>query len=221
MIPSCAAFRLRILCMLILAVLLMTPDDLHAIQIAPNPNPNGNTITITPSATGENLVPFTNLGVINIEPFASFQNSKQFDNGSLLPFTPGGAVTNSGNIINSDHFNNYTVVSILEGSRFINLPSGVYLDFSFTTGTLISGTFLNEGRVEGSNSLVAINETGQYIQRQSASSSVTPTTEYGAIGLAMQDGCTSPQVNSQMDSLGVMLKQAQLRLMRCSEPSHT
>jgi hypothetical protein len=164
----------------ILALLVMAPGELRAIQIAPNPNPVGSTITITPSASGENLVPFTNLGTINIEPFASFQNSKQFDNGNWIPFTSpvGGTVINSGTIINSDHFTSYGYVSLLEGSRFINLPSGVYFDFEGGLG--ISGTFLNEGRVEHATSDIIISETGQYIQRQSATSSVTPTTVTGS-----------------------------------------
>ncbi|MBP6607026.1 MAG: PEP-CTERM sorting domain-containing protein, partial [Nitrospira sp.] len=145
-----------------------------AVQIEPNPNPDGNTITITPSTPRENLVPFTNVGTINIEPLASFQNSNQFNNGILLPFTPGGAVINSGTIINSDQFNNYRRVSILEGSRFINLPSAFYYNGGGVTQ--INGIFINEGAAEHNSNGFAVSETGQYIQRQAVGSSVVPTT---------------------------------------------
>ena len=159
----------------LLANLLVTHvGDGLAVQIEPNPNPDGNTITITPSTPRENLVPFTNVGTINIEPLASFQNSNQFNNGILLPFTPGGAVINSGTIINSDQFNNYRRVSILEGSRFINLPSAFYYNGGGVTQ--INGIFINEGAAEHNSNGFAVSETGQYIQRQAVGSSVVPTT---------------------------------------------
>ncbi|MGC3973454.1 MAG: PEP-CTERM sorting domain-containing protein [Nitrospira sp.] len=174
MIPPHSVIRLRIVCILILTLLAMVPAKLFAIQIAPNPNPDGNTITITPSTPRENLVPFTNLGTINIESQASFHNSSQFNNGSPLPFTFGGGVTNSGTIINSDRFINNRRVSLLEGSQFINLPSGFYYNAG---GTLIDGTFVNKGTVDHNGiSSFSVSGTGQYIQRQDPNSSVTPTT---------------------------------------------
>jgi hypothetical protein len=120
---------LRVVLSRMLALLVVFSGPAIAVQIEPNPNPQNNTISIIPSTAGENLVPFTNVGTIAIEPLASFQNSSQFNNWTIIPFTGilGGAVINSGTISNSDHFNNYGSVSILEGSRFINLPSGTYL----------------------------------------------------------------------------------------------
>jgi hypothetical protein len=165
---------LRVVLSRMLALLVVFSGPAIAVQIEPNPNPQNNTITITPSTPGENLVPFSNAGTIAIEPLASFQNSSQFNNGILLPFTPGGAVINSGTIINSDHFNNYRFVSILEGSRFINLASGFY--YNGGGSTQINGTFVNKGSIEHNSVGFTISETGQYIQRQDASSSVTPTT---------------------------------------------
>ena len=131
MIRLDSSISLRLVSFQVVALLTVSVGDLFAVQIAPVPNPRGNTITITASTPGENLVPFTNLGMINIESQASFQNSSQFNNGNFIPFmlVQGGTVINSGTIINSDHFNNFGFVSILEGSRFINLPSSVYLDF--------------------------------------------------------------------------------------------
>ncbi|MCS6295809.1 MAG: PEP-CTERM sorting domain-containing protein [Nitrospira sp.] len=174
MIPPHSVIRLRIVCILILTLLAMVPAELLAIQIAPNPNPDGNTITITPSTPGDNSVPFSNQGSINIESQASFHNSSQFNNGSLLPFTFGGAVINSGTIINSSQFINNRTVSILEGARFINLASGFYWNLDGTTH--IAGTFINKGAVEHNSYGFTIFETGQYIQRQDSNSSVTPTT---------------------------------------------
>lgn len=165
MIPP-SAIRLCIVCMQILALLVLAPADLFAIQIAPNPNPDGNTITIVPSTPGENLVPFTNLGIINIETAASLHNGSRLDN--------SGGIISAGAITNSDVFTNNRVVNLLEGSQFNNLASGLY---SGVQGSIhINGTFVNEGAVEHGLGHIVVEERGQYIQRQSVGSSVTPTT---------------------------------------------
>ena len=75
---------LRLASFQIVALLAVWVADLFAVQIAPNPNPEGNTITIAPPTPGENLVPFTNLGVINIQAAASFQNANMFDNSGVF-----------------------------------------------------------------------------------------------------------------------------------------
>ena len=173
MIPGSAVLRLHLVYMQILTLLVIAPGELPAIQIEPNPNPDGNTITIRPSTPAENLVPFSNRGLINIDPLASFQNSSVFNNGSPLPFAPGG-VRNSGTFINSDRLNNYGLLSILEGARFLNLAFGFY--YNGGGATQISGTFLNQGAVEHNGTGFTVSETGQYIQRQEANSLVTPTT---------------------------------------------
>lgn len=94
MIPPSAAIRVCIDCLLMMALLMIAPGELHAIQIEPNPNPDANTITITPSTPRENLVPFTNVGTINIEPLASFHNANQFNNSGVI--NNRGTITNSG-----------------------------------------------------------------------------------------------------------------------------
>jgi hypothetical protein len=71
---------LPLACFRIAACLMVWAGELFAVQIAPNPNPEGNTIIIAPPTSSENLVPFTNLGVINIQAAASFQNASRFDN---------------------------------------------------------------------------------------------------------------------------------------------
>ena len=53
-----------------LVLVAVSAGDAIAIPIEPNPNPLTNTITITPSTPVENLIPFTNLGIINIETAA-------------------------------------------------------------------------------------------------------------------------------------------------------
>ncbi|MBA5874359.1 MAG: PEP-CTERM sorting domain-containing protein [Nitrospira sp. CR1.2] len=146
--------------------------DALAVQIAPNPNPDGNTITITPSTPRENLVPFTNVGVINIQPSASLSNQSRFENfgGGFL----GGWVINSGTITNSDVFINNRMFTMQEGSQFNNLASGRYSGGLGSIG--IAGTFVNEGAVDHILGHISVSESGQYIQRQGTGSSVTPTT---------------------------------------------
>lgn len=158
-----------------MALLMIAPGELHAIQIEPNPNPDANTITITPSTPRENLVPFTNVGTINIEPLASFHNANQFNN--------SGVINNRGTITNSGTFTEVVrpfpnpgggFLGLGEGSQFINLASGVYNGGDRTTG--IGGTFVNEGAVTHGLGFIRVGETGQYIQRQAVGSFVTPTT---------------------------------------------
>ncbi len=173
MIPPCSVIRWSIVCLQLLTVLTIAPGELLAVQIAPNPNPDGNTITITPSTPAENLVPFTNVGIINIQPAASLSNQSRFENsgGGFV----GGWIINSGTITNSDVFINNRIVSLEVGSQFINLPSGLY-DNLHTGGIQIKGTFVNEGTVKHVLGYISVSESGQYIQRQSVGSSVTPTT---------------------------------------------
>lgn len=173
MLPLSAGMSLRVLCCQLLTFLLMAPAELLAIQIAPNPNPDGNTITITPAAPAENLVPFTNVGVINIQPSASLSNQSRLENfgGGFV----GGWIINSGTITNSDVFLNNRIVNLEAGSQFNNLASGLY-DNLHTGGTQIKGTFVNEGTVKHVLGSISVSESGHYIQRQSAGSSVTPTT---------------------------------------------
>lgn len=166
MIPPCSALRVRILCILILTLLAMVPGELRAVQIEPNPNPDGNTITITPSTPAENLVPFTNAGIINIQPVASLSNASRFEN--------AGGIFSAGTITNADVFLNNRVFTLQEGSRFNNLASGLYSGLQGSIG--INGTFVNEGAVTHSLGHIIVGETGEYIQRQSLGSSVTPTT---------------------------------------------
>jgi len=170
MIPPCSAIRLRIACLQILTLLVMAPGELLAIQIAPNPNPYGNTITITPATPRENLVPFTNIGIINIETAASFQNASRFENFSGLG--AGGFIQSAGTIMNSDVFINNRIFTLLEGSQFNNLATGLYSGGGVTG---ISGTFINEGAVEHGG-VIGVGQSGQYVQRQAVGSSVTPTT---------------------------------------------
>jgi len=172
MLPLSAGMSLRVLCCQLLTFLLMAPAELLAIQIAPNPNPDGNTITITPAAPAENLVPFTNVGVINIQPSASLSNQSRFENfgGGFV----GGWIINSGTITNSDVFINNRIFTLQEGSRFNNLASGSYSGGLGSIG--IKGTFVNEGTVTHSLGYIVVGETGEYIQRQGAGSAVTPTT---------------------------------------------
>ncbi|MBK7485144.1 MAG: PEP-CTERM sorting domain-containing protein [Nitrospira sp.] len=151
----------------LLANLLVTHvGDGLAVQIEPNPNPDGNTITITPSTPRENLVPFTNVGTINIQPSASLSNANRFEN--------SGAVFSAGTITNSDAFINNRVFALQEGSQFNNLASGRYSGGLGSIG--IAGTFVNEGAVTHSLGHIIVGETGQYIQRQAVGSFVTPTT---------------------------------------------
>lgn len=140
--------------------------DTLAVQIEPNPNPQFNTITITPSIPRENLVPFTNVGIINIQPSASLSNQSRFEN--------SGGIFSAGTITNSDAFINNRVFALQEGSQFNNLASGRYSGGLGSIG--IAGTFLNEGAVTHSLGHIIVGETGQYIQRQAVGSSVTPTT---------------------------------------------
>jgi hypothetical protein len=164
-----------------MALLMISVGQVFAVQITPNPNPEGNTIIIAPPTPAENLVPFTNLGVINIQAAASFQNANRFEN--------SGGVISAGRVTNSDVFNNNIVVNLLNGSQFHNESTGRY---SGSGGTGINGTFLNEGSV--SNSLMGwhVLESGQYIQRQGAASLVTPST-------VMRDGVF---INEGQVSLG-------------------
>lgn len=151
----------------LLANLLVTHvGDTLAVQIEPNPNPQFNTITITPSIPGENLVPFTNVGIINIQPSASLSNQSRFEN--------SGGIFSAGTITNSDAFINNRVFALQEGSQFNNLASGRYSGGLGSIG--IAGTFVNEGAVTHSLGHIIVGETGQYIQRQAVGSSVTPTT---------------------------------------------
>ncbi len=166
MFPLSPGVSLRVLCWQLLTLLLMAPGELLAIQIAPNPNPDGNTITITPATPAENLVPFTNVGVINIQPSASLSNASRFENFGGL-FT-AGAITNAGEFINN------RVFTLQEGSRFNNLTSGLYSGSQGSVG--VSGSFVNEGAVTHSLGHIIVGERGEYIQRQSPGSSVTPTT---------------------------------------------
>jgi hypothetical protein len=157
----------RIVCVQIMLLLAMAPGELLAVQIEPNPNPEINTITITPSTPRENLVPFTNLGFINIETAASLHNGNRLDNSGVI--SSAGTITNSG-VVN----NNSIGITVLEGSQFTNLASGLYNGFRGGLG--IGGTFINEGAVTHSLGYITVGETGQYIQRQAVGSSVTPTT---------------------------------------------
>lgn len=166
MISPCSALRLRIVCILIVSLFAMAPGELLAIQIAPNPNPEFNTITIIPAAPGENLVPFTNQGIISIQPSASLSNASRFEN--------AGGIFNAGTITNSDLFINNRVFTLLEGSQFNNLATGTYSGLSGSIG--IAGTFVNEGTVTHSLGHITVGETGEYIQRQAVGSNVTPTT---------------------------------------------
>ena len=59
---------LRVALSQILVLLAVFVGNAIAVQIEPNPDPEINTITIPPSTARENLVPFSNLGTINIEP---------------------------------------------------------------------------------------------------------------------------------------------------------
>lgn len=172
MILPRSGIRLSLVCFPLLTVLAIAPGELLAIQIAPNPNPTGNTITITPATPAENLVPFTNVGVINIQPSASLSNQSRFENfgGGVV----GGWIINSGTITNSDVFINNRVFTLEEGSRFNNLTSGLYSGGLGSIG--INGTFVNEGAVTHSLGHITVGERGEYIQRQSLGSPVTPTT---------------------------------------------
>lgn len=164
--------RHSLVCLQIVTALAMAPGELFAIQIEPNPNPTGNTITITPATPAENLVPFSNAGIINIQPAASLYNASRFENDGRLGSDRW--VINSGTITNSDVFLNNGLVDLKEGSRFNNLASGTYSGLSGHMG--INGTFVNEGAVTHSLGHIIVGETGEYIQRQSLGSSVTPTT---------------------------------------------
>ena len=148
-------------------LLALFAGDATAVQIEPNPNPDGNTITITPSTPRENLVPFANQGFINIETAASLHNGNRLDNFGVI--SSAGTITNSG-VIN----NNRVGISVLEGSQFTNLSSGLYSGLQGSLG--INGTFINEGSVTHSLGFIRVGETGQYIQQQAAGSSVMPTT---------------------------------------------
>ena len=172
MIPPTTALRVRIVCLPLVALLVMAPGELSAIQIAPNPNPDGNTITITPATPIENLVPFSNAGIINIQPSASFYNASRFENDGRLGSDRW--VINSGTITNAEVFLNNGLVDLKEGSRFNNLASGLYSGFQGSVG--INGTFVNEGAVTHSLGHITVGERGEYIQRQSPGSSVTPIT---------------------------------------------
>ena len=156
---------LRVALFQMLVLLALSIGDAIAVQIEPNPNPEVNTITITPSTSRENLIPFTNLGIITIETAASFHNGSRLDN--------SGGIFSAGTITNSDVLINNRVVNLLEGSQFNNLPSGQY-DGSGLTG--IRGTFVNEGSLVSNGTGISISEAGQYIQRESAGVPVTPTT---------------------------------------------
>ena len=158
---------LRICSFYMLVLLVVSSGYALAIPIEPNPNPDGNTITITPSTPRENLVPFTNLGFINIETAASLHNGNRLDNSGVI--SSAGTITNSG-VVN----NNRVGISVLEGSQFTNLSSGLYNGLGGGIG--IGGTFINEGTVTHNLGHIVVEETGQYIQRQAVGSSVTPTT---------------------------------------------
>ena len=157
---------LRIALVHLLVLLAVSVGDAIAVQIEPNPNPDVNTITITPSTPRENLVPFTNLGIINIETAGSFHNGSRFDN--------SGGIFSAGAITNSDVFINNRVFTLQEGSQFNNLASGLYSGFQGSVH--INGTFVNEGAVTHSLGHIFVEEKGQYIQRQAVGSSVTPST---------------------------------------------
>ncbi len=157
---------LRVVLSSMLALLVVFSGPAIAVQIEPNPNPQNNTITITPSTPGENLVPFSNAGIINIQPSASLSNASRFEN--------AGGVFSAGTITNADVFINNRVFTLQEGSRFNNLASGLYSGFQGSVG--INGTFVNEGAVTHSLGHITVGERGEYIQRQSLGSSVTPTT---------------------------------------------
>lgn len=167
MIFPCPTIRAYFVSLQILTALTVTPGELFAIQIAPNPNPDGNTITITPATPVENLIPYSNVGTINIQPSASLSNASRFDN--------TGWIVNAGTVTNSDLFNNNRVVTLSEGSQFHNLPSGRY-DNVQLGGIQIQGTFINEGSVAHGLGYITVEERGAYIQRQGVGSSVTPTT---------------------------------------------
>jgi len=158
--------RLCLVCLQLLTVLTIAPGELPAVQIEPNPNPDGNTITITSATPRENLVPFTNAGIINIQPVASLSNASRFEN--------AGGIFSAGTITNADVFINNRVFTLQEGSRFNNLASGLYSGFQGFVG--INGSFINEGAVTHSLGHIIVGERGEYIQRQSLGSSVTPTT---------------------------------------------
>ena len=80
MIRLHSSISLRLPSFQIMALLMISVGQVFAVQITPNPNPEGNTIIIAPPTPAENLVPFTNLGVINIQAAASFQNANRFEN---------------------------------------------------------------------------------------------------------------------------------------------
>ncbi|MCW5787697.1 MAG: PEP-CTERM sorting domain-containing protein [Nitrospira sp.] len=166
MILPRSVIRLSLVCFPLLTVLAIAPGELLAIQIAPNPNPDGNTISITPSTPVENLVPFTNAGIINIQPAASLSNAGRFEN--------AGGIFSAGTITNADVLINNRVFTLEEGSRFNNLTSGLYSGGLGSIG--INGTFVNEGAVTHSLGHITVGERGEYIQRQSLGSPVTPTT---------------------------------------------
>lgn len=166
MILPRSVIRLSLVCFPLLTVLAIAPGELLAIQIVPNPNPDGNTISITPSTPVENLVPFTNAGIINVQPAASLSNAGRFEN--------TGGIFSAGTITNADVLINNRVFTLEEGSRFNNLTSGLYSGGLGSIG--INGTFVNEGAVTHSLGHITVGERGEYIQRQSLGSPVTPTT---------------------------------------------
>ncbi len=149
-----------------LVLLALSTGEAIAVQIEPNPNPQNNTITIAPPTQVENLIPFTNVGIINIQPSASLSNASRFEN--------AGGIFSAGTITNADVFINNRVFALQEGSRFNNLASGSYSGFQGSVA--INGTFVNEGAVTHSLGHIIVGETGQYIQRQAVGSNVTPTT---------------------------------------------
>ncbi len=166
---------LRVALFYMLVLLVVSAGEAIAVQIEPNPNPDVNTITITPSTPRENLVPFSNLGTINIESFASFHNANQLDNSGVI--NNRGTITNSGTfteIVRPLPHPGIGILLLPQGSQFNNLASGVYNGGDATTG--ISGTFVNEGAVKHGDGFIRVGESGQYIQRQAVGSSVTPTT---------------------------------------------
>ncbi|MBS0170985.1 MAG: PEP-CTERM sorting domain-containing protein [Nitrospira sp.] len=194
MIPSCATIRVFILFLQILTVLTVAPDDLYAIQIAPNPNPDGNTIIISPSVPVENLVPFSNVGTINIQPSASLSNASRFDNiggisnagafsvaatGQYIQeLTPGGSLTPA--MSNSGTVTNAGTVRIGEGTSFGSFsnripPVAQYIQQAGGT-THIEGTFQIGGAHVENAGAITIGTTGTYLQAFNKFAPVLSTT---------------------------------------------
>ncbi len=198
MIPPRSAIGLRIICIQMLALLAMAPGEILAVQITPNPNPEFNTIAITASTPRENLIPFTNFGIITTETAASFHNGSQLDNSGGI--FSAGTITNSGTFAvgtaglyvqsrgdsaavpaasttNSGTFTNAGTVRLGEGTTFSNFPTlalgappAVGGQYIQQAGgtTQIDGTFSNGGGRVTNEGTITVGATGTYTQTRSA-----------------------------------------------------